>query len=219
MPARRIGIARSAIALLASMATLVLPTAAAEPKLFDLVPIKLTAGVNRIPKFAPDGRDALIVLGWRDNGNAHGYDLYVVMLPTKPGASDWNIVGIFPKGYDTPIEDMIRDDPHLGDDVVRAVRFARGTLEGKPATLLLTATREIDVDVGIPGPSFTSFDVYRLTPSDGGSGSTADFFERVSHVRSPTKFCNAQMALFKAFGLALPASYAGPKTADGCPKD
>jgi hypothetical protein len=33
----------------------------------------------------------------------------------------------------------------LGEDVVRAVRFARGTLDGKPATLLVTATRELDV--------------------------------------------------------------------------
>lgn len=219
MSAHRIGVARWGIWFLSSMAAFVLPTGAAEPKLADLVPIKLTAGVNRIPKFAPDGRDGLIVLGWRDNGNAHGYDLYVVLLPTKPGASDWNVVGIFPKGYAAPIEDTIQDDPHLGEDVVRAVRFARGTLDGKPTTLLITATRELDVDVGIPGPSFTSFDVYRLTPSDGGIGSTADFFERVSHERSTTKFCNALMALFRAFGLALPASYAGPKTVDGCPKD
>jgi hypothetical protein len=130
---------------------------------------------------------------------------------TKPGASDWNV--------NAPIEDTIRDDPHLGEDLVRAVRFARGTLDGTPATLLVTATRELDVDVGIPGPCFTSFDVFRLTRSDGGIGSTADFFERVSHVRSITKSCNAQKALFKWFGLAPPASYAGPKTADGCPKD
>lgn len=217
MPAHRVRVARSVIALLSSVAAFMLPAGAAEPKLSDLVPIKLAAGVNRIPKFAPDGRDGLIVLGWRDNGNAHGYDLHVVMLPTKPGASDWNVVGIFPKGFDAPIEDTIRDDPHLGEDVVSAVRFARGTLDGKPATLLVTATRELDADVGIPGPSLTSFDVYRLTRSDGGIGSTADFFERVSHVRSTTKFCNAQMALFNRFGLALPASYAGPKTADGCP--
>jgi hypothetical protein len=195
------------------------PTAfAAEPAITDLLPIRLVAGPNKLPRFAQDGREALITLGWRDNGNAHGYDLYLVMLPTKPGAGDWNVVGIFPAGFESRIEDTIRDDPHVGEDVVRSVRFAHGRFDGKPETLLITATRDIDIAVGIPGPSYVAFAVYRLARSDGGGGSTQDYFERLSLSRSSTKFCNAEMALFKRFGLALPMSYAGAKTEDGCSK-
>jgi hypothetical protein len=96
-------------------------------------------------------------------------------------------------------------------------RHTWGGLEprGSRGTLVLLAA----LWWGWPGPSITFFDVYRLTRSDGDIGSTTDFFEHVSHARSTTKFCNAQMALFKAFGLARQASYAGPRTADGCPKD
>ena len=146
--------------------------------------------MNRIPKFAPDGRD--VVLGWRDNGNAHGYE-----LPCRDAADEARCFLLerrrhLSQGFDAPIEDTIRDDPHLGEDLVRAVRFARGTLDGTPATLLFTATRELDVEVGIPGPCFTSFDVYRLTQS-------------ALH----NKILQSQKALFKWFGLAPPASYAG----------
>ncbi|MFI5011484.1 MAG: hypothetical protein ACHQAY_03960 [Hyphomicrobiales bacterium] len=213
---RRTGHIAARTVLLSIAMGLGLPSVAAEPKLSDLVPIKLVAGANKVAQFAPDGRDALITLGWRDNGNAHGYDLYLVMLPTKPKANDWNVVGIAPAGFESRLEDTIRDDPHMGEDIVRSVRFARGKLDGKPATFLVTATRETDIDVGIPGPSFTNFEVYRLTRSDGGIGTTADYFERVSQSRSAIKFCNAEMALLKRFGLPLPASHAGPKTEDGC---
>ncbi|MFI4997993.1 MAG: hypothetical protein ACHQAQ_19690 [Hyphomicrobiales bacterium] len=213
---RKIGRRAACIVLLGSAIGLAVPSVAAEPKLSDLVPVKLVAGPNKVAQFMPDGRDALITLGWRDNGNAHGYDLYLVMLPTKPKGNDWNVVGIFPSGFESRLEDTIRDDPHMGEDVVRSVRFARGKLDGKPAALLVVATRETDIEVGIPGPSFTSFEVYRLTHSDAGMGTTADYFERVLQSRSTTKFCNAEMALFKRFGLALPAGYAGPRTEDGC---
>src|ERR1700736_6877471 len=73
---------------------------AAEPAITGLSPITLVAGPNQLPRFSQDGREALITLGWRDNGNAHGYDLYLVMLPTKPGAGDWNVVGSFPAGFE-----------------------------------------------------------------------------------------------------------------------
>lgn len=207
--------------LLASLAFALLAGAAAGAevthKITELEPISLSSGVNRISRFAPDGRDGLIVLAWRDNGNAHGYDLALVMLEPMPGAG-WNVVAIAPMDQDAGrVEDTLRDAPHTGDDVVRSFRFARGKVDGEAATLLFVATRDLDVGAGIPGPSLVTFEVYRLARNDGDVGMTRDFFDPIQRTHSPTRFCNAEMALSRVFGLPLRRGYAGPQTADGCP--
>lgn len=187
--------------------------ASAQPdaRLTELVSIPLRVGINRIPAFAPDGREAQIVLAWRDNGNAHSYDMFVVMLPTRVGGHDWNVVGV--ENPEGGFHDVIRDQPHTGEDMVRSIRFARGRLNGTPATLLLTATRDISVE-RIPAPSAVVFEVFRLTASDGTAGTTRDYFERVSRSRSTSLFCNAEVAMAQAFGLP-PRGQAGAAV-DGC---
>ena len=88
--------------------------AEAAPKIGRLTPIPLEPGVNRIPHFAADGREARIILAWRGNGNAHGYDVFSVFMPSQSGASVWNVVG-----FETPqsFSDDIRDAPHTGEAV------------------------------------------------------------------------------------------------------
>lgn len=49
------------------------PASAADLKLSDIAVIPIHGGVNTLTAFAPDGRTATIVEGWRDNGNAHGH--------------------------------------------------------------------------------------------------------------------------------------------------
>jgi hypothetical protein len=138
--------------------------------------VRLSAGSNTVLNFVGDGRPALITLGWRDNGNAHGFDLYVVMLPIRLGAVDWNVVGV---ETDRGIEATITDDPHTGEDVVRSARFAQALLDGRPATLLLTATRGFNPAGGIPGPSRTDIQVYALRANTEGPGATREFFASV----------------------------------------
>ncbi len=192
------------------------PALAAGPKITDLAPMPLQSGVNRIPAFAPDGREGIVVLGWRDNGNAHGYDLALVLLQGGR-CSPWNVVrreGAGRQGdRDDPGGDAITDSPHTGEDAVRAFRFAQGRVDGKPATLLLVATR--DQEGAIPDPSRVTFDVYRLEHGPD-VGTTPDHFTPILRDRSPGAYCNADMALSRRFGLPLRASYAGFRTADGC---
>jgi len=91
------------------------PAAAAEPKhrFTDLVPIPLKSGPNTIERFAPDGRSAIVTLGWRENGNAHGYDLYLVLMAGNSGVPE--VVGFDTLTRDGGgFEDTIRDDPHTG---------------------------------------------------------------------------------------------------------
>lgn len=188
--------------------------AQAAPAVTELVPIPLQSGVNRIPKLAPDGRDGMIVLGWRENGNAHGYDLALVLLSSGV-SSPWNVAKIEAPDTDAGAkwQDGVTNSPHTGEDMVRAFRFARGRVDGHPATLLLIATR--DDAATIPEASKVTFQIYRLEHKPD-VGTTPDHFALVQQDRSSEAFCNAEMALSKHFGLALRTSYVGPRTATGC---
>ena len=199
-------------ALLAAMVVAWGAQAGTVPVLSGLTPIPLKAGINLVPQFTADGRDATILLGWRDNGNAHGYDLFVVTLPSRPGGNDTQIVGV---DADGGFADSVSDRPHAGEDMVRAVRFARGRVDGQPATLLLTATRAITGTYYDPAP--VDFVAYRLRRAEGGPGTTPDYFASIAKFRSPTPYCNAEIALATAFNLPLRAGYEGAKGRDGKP--
>jgi hypothetical protein len=168
-------------------------------------------GVNTVPNFAGDGRGARIVEGWRDNGNAHGYHLYVVLLPVKPGGTDWNVVGVDDAER---FEDTVADAPHTGEDIVRRVVFARGLLDGHDATLLLMATRQWRNS--IPEPAITEIRVYELRRNDGDVGETQDYFQSVGSYLTKIEYCNADNALKDEFGIPLPRPYAGGPTKTGC---
>ena len=173
-----------------------------------LTPIPLRAGVNPIPRFAPDGRDARIVLGWRDNGNAHGYDVFLVLMPTKRGWADWNIVG-FEDGND--FRDQIRDEPHTGEDVVVAVRFVRAGPKQTP--LVAVASRKWTVT--FYDRAETTMSVYELRQTDGGPV-TRDYFTVSKRWKAQKRYCNAELALRDELHLPLPSDYGGPNKVDGC---
>ncbi len=168
--------------------------------------IPLQPGLNRIGGFAPDGRDATIMLTWRDEGGGRGQDVFVVSMPSRDG-SGWQDVGMPQGGAASSGDGMISDEPHRGDDMLRSVRFARGNVNGEDATLLLAASRLEDAEAA---PSDTTYEVYRLARKDGREG-----FERIVRHALPDRYCNADMALSIASGLPLRSSYRGPRTADG----
>jgi hypothetical protein len=124
----------------------------------------------------------------------------------------WNVAIVEPT-EEQKSSDMITDIPHTGDDMVKAFRFARGKVDGKPATLLLTATR--DQGETIPDPSRVTFDAYRLD-HEPDVGTTPDHFSLILRDRSQGNFCNADLALSRRFGLSLRASYQGLPSPDGC---
>ncbi len=206
---------RAAALLLA--ATLLVPatTSAGVPmrhRLTRLHVIPLAMGLNRIAHFATDGRPAQIVMAWRGNGNAHSYNLFLVVMPGGESDTAWNVVGVYrdpPKG---DFDDTVADAPHTGEDQVRSVYFAHANLDGKPATLLMTATREWKES--IPEAAVTLFEVYKLVHMDEGFG-TADQFNLVEAFRSKDLFCNSDLAFAKQFGTALPRDFPVNRK-DGC---
>jgi len=186
-------------------------SASALPRLAHLAPISLNAGVNRIPHFMPDGRDAQIIRAWRENGNAHGYEVFLILAPTKRGASDWNVVG-FDRGKS--FDDEITYAPHSGEDVSQAIRFVWTSQHGKRTPLVVKAVRNIETSYA--DPSVTTITVYSLRKSDGVFGTTTDYFAILKEWKAGMRYCNAELALRDEVGLALRSDYAGPKTADGC---
>jgi hypothetical protein len=195
--------------LLATVILIELTAAAtAEPEITELKPIPLKQGVNIIPGFSSDGRDAQIVLGWRGNGNAHGYDVFMVMLPTSKGANDWNIV-LGPDG-----NEIIVDQPHLGEDMVRSVRFVRGKVDGFNDTFLITATRDVREGYAEPAPARIEF--HKLSGGFIDVGTTFDYFETVYEFTTDKQYCNAEYALQSELGLPARQKFEGVDPTTGC---
>lgn len=165
----------------------------------SLTPIRLHAGVNRIPNIAGDGAPGSISLRWRENGNAWGYDIFTVFA----GGSIVTLDG----------HDEIADQPHTGDDMVTSVRFARGDLLGKPTLFALIAERNI-VD-SVPDPAETTIRIYALERNDDGLGTPYEF-RQVRRKIAARRYCNADMALQTELGFPIARSYSGPRTVDGC---
>jgi hypothetical protein len=181
-------------------------------RLSDLRAIPLHSGLNSIPNLAGDGRTGTIIDAWRDNGNAHGYSVFMVLLPSTEGDHQLQVVGIDnTKG----VAEFMRDDPHTGEDALASVVFARGRLDGKPVTLLIEATRDFP-KTAIPDPSRTTIAVYSLRRFGGGVGSTPDDFELVFKLRTTRTFCHSEMALHQELGLPLSREYGGSAKPSGC---
>ncbi|WP_420242934.1 hypothetical protein [Roseiterribacter gracilis] len=204
---------RSALCFLAALVALTAhaadaPVVAAKPT--DLTAIDVAPGFTTIPGFTPDNRPARVLKAWRENGNAYGYSIYLITTASGMGRSDWNIV---PITVPTPwhVQDMLTDTPHTFEDMVRSVRFARGKIGGEESeTLVFTATRDVKDDT--PAPAQVAFELYRVVVTD----EMGDVLERVRTWRSTKKYCNADTALLREVGLALPRDYEGGESEDGC---
>ena len=178
-----------------------------------LEPMALQSGWNDVPNLAQNGRNGAIVLAWRDNGNAHGYDLFTVLLASGSGPRPvWEVVGF---DRENEFSDSVRDAPHVGEDMTRSVRFARGLYDGRPATMAFISTREPS-EQSIPHPTRALVETFVLRANTEGSGSTSHYFARVEARRTETEYCHAEMAIFVEIGLPLRSGYEGQHSADGC---
>ena len=112
------------------------------PKFADLSVIAVNPGTNKIAGFAPDGHDGTVTKAWRDNGNAHGFNVFTVMLRDRkaPKDEEWELVSFFDGDAETL---TLTDAPHTFEDFVRSVRFARGTLDGHRETLAIISNRNL----------------------------------------------------------------------------
>ncbi|MGC1305439.1 MAG: hypothetical protein WA840_23965 [Caulobacteraceae bacterium] len=193
------------------------PVQAREPVLGEVAVIAVHDGVNTVAGFATDGRAATIVRGWRDNGNAHGHDVYLVLLPLKNDDGVENTTGVvaFDNGQD-PLKDTATASPFDGERALGAVRFARAKVDGAPATVMIRADLGETASGVLADHAPVDISVYRLESPGVDAGTTPDVFRLVSRTRPSGLFCNADMALTTVLHLPLPANYAGGKAPSGC---
>ena len=192
-------------------------TAPPPPLVTDLRPITLQPGVNRVPGFLPGGGAATIVEGWRGNGNAHGFHVWLVL----GGASEGHPVGVvgIEGGDGDPVHTTVSDNPFDGERVLGVVQFAFGRVAGQPATLLVRADLD-EAPSGVLADHATApVRWYRLDHHDDAIGRTTDLFRLIGTAHSARRYCNTELALRDLAGMPLPADYAGPNRADGCFRD
>lgn len=171
---------------------------------YRVIPIK--PGVNRIPAFAPDGSEAVIVSSWVDNGNAWGHRRYEVIIPSRDG--EWNLVSFNDKEVDGIIE-----VPHTGEDAISVVKFVWGYEDGRRVALAVQASR--NPQDGVPDPAETTITIYSMRQNDE-VGTTKVYFKPVKEWTAKRHYCNAEMALLDELRIPLSATYQGVRNAGGC---
>ena len=98
-----------------------------------------------------------------------------------------------------------------------AVRFARATVDGKAASLLLIADLD-ETQRPLADHERATVKVYRLIAQEDGIGPPLAF-ERIATLRSAKRYCNAEIALRDVAKVPLPRNFAAPNPDDGCLPD
>jgi hypothetical protein len=193
--------------LTAALLLAALPAAADNADITDIQIIPLQRGINEIPHMTPDGRDGKIVMLRREDGDALGYYMFMVLIDGKD-------IGV---ATDSGFEDITRDQPHNISDAVKSVRFAWGNVAGEKQMLLITAKRRLRPQDAPPDPAQAAIDIYQLV-SNGPIGTTGDYFTRISETVTDEdhKYCNSDLVLNQKLGLPLPFPFQGPNQHDGC---
>ncbi|MGY3441309.1 hypothetical protein [Bradyrhizobium sp. USDA 4473] len=191
---------------------------AESPGLTDIRTIPIHDGINVVPKFASDGRSATIVRAWRDNGNAHGHYVYLVLLPLPAGCcGSENKSGVVAlDGNKNGLEDTAVASPFDGERTLGTIRFARGRLDGVSATLLIRADLGEARSGVLADHAPAEIRIYKLERPGVAAGTTPDVFHLVRRIPARGSFCNADMALSTTIGLPLPPNYSGGKAPTGC---
>jgi hypothetical protein len=136
---------------------------AAGTRVTNVVGIDVAEGVNDIQRFAPDGRQALVVEGRRSGPDSA--PVFFVMLPRSAPAPGWDVVGV--AGANGQLDLASAGNPGLTR--TKAVRFARAKVGGLPATLMFVANASRDT-------GRYDITIYRLvTDGEDGSGLNAVF--------------------------------------------
>lgn len=185
--------------------------APAEHGITDVHAIPLPATVNEVSDFTPDGRSAIIVKAYGNNGW-----VYLVMVQPQLGYSSagngWNVV--LRRDRDGQLMETITDSPHTGEDYVRSVAFAHGRIDGTVSTLLITAERRIEGS--ILDPTIVTYSVYKLEHDAGAFAGDIEVFRLDRSWDSTQKFCNSDFAMTAEFSLPLTGNVGYLPLPDGC---
>ena len=161
----------------------------------NVVPLPVHEGTSIIARFAPDGRQAVVVEA-RMPGAAT--PSLMALLPREGGwhrSDGWDVVGM-PRIADAADGASATFDPHGG-----AAVFARAKIRGMPATLLLAAVPAETDPQPLGRPRRMDLLTYRL---DTGASSAG--FSLLDRRTSSIRYCNAADAISDQYAIAVPAA-------------
>lgn len=187
--------------------------AAADPVITDIHPFELHPGVNTVPGFGVNGETFTIVQGWRGNGNAHGYTVWLVLSP-EAESQPFGVTAQMKEGAVLP-NDVIRDDPFDVERWMGAIRFARARIDGAAATILIDAHLDYTASRPLADHETATIRIYRLFRNDEGALGNPDIFAQVAVLKTTKRYCNVQLALRDTLHIPLDG-FAGANETDGC---
>ena len=180
-----------AVLLACALAAPLTACQAAGGRVSNVVGIDLTEGVNTVPRFAPDGREGLIVVARRQvpSGAAQASPLVTAMLPRLAPTRGWDVVSV--EDATGTITDAA-PGPAIGRR--QAVRFARAKVGGMPATLMFVATTGSD-------PDAVAITTYRLLTDGEDASGLAAVFGPIRRSEARGAYCSPEAALEAVEGL------------------
>lgn len=194
---------------------LLLAAATSPPMIADVKPIALHPGINRIPGFLPGGGTATIVQAWRDNGNAHGYFVWMV-LAGRGKASPGDLVAFEGGIRKESAGDTIGASPFDGERVTGDVRFVTARIDGSPVSLAIRGDLDEAPSGVIADHATATIQWLELVHRQDEIGGAPDAFVPIGSLVTRKRYCNVDLALRDVAGVALPRDFAGANKVDGC---
>ena len=158
--------------------------------------VKLQNGVNSVD-FTGDGISDLIVMGRRDNFNAHGFDVvsfYIFTDDKEFSVKQWDIVPVMKKKGER-LEITVGGG---ADCILHDFRLLAGS--GKTAASLILADRKlINGYAESEAVTFTYFSLERN--KEGIPGEPRYYFKQLRAVKSKAKYCDVGEAFQKELGI------------------
>jgi carbapenem resistance CarG-like protein len=159
----------------------------------DYVVVKLHRGLNNVD-LGGTGQHATVVVGHRENWNAHSFEVTTIYLPGE-SAADLDIVGV----WDDQKESLYLTTSGGADCTLLDFRLLR-SVRGAPAALVV-ADRQLRESFYENSP--VTFKVYVLVHNDSGlPGKPTYWFKLVETRSAKAAYCDVGVALSRELGLA-----------------
>jgi hypothetical protein len=162
--------------------------------------VGLRNGINEID-INGDGLKDLIVIGWRDNFNAHGFDIVTFYMQFKRdvGPKDkWHLVPFVPE---SGVTDKNYFTTAMGADCILSdLRVIRPRSPKKAPVTIVIGVR--DFGESYADKASVTFVVYELRYNKEGSpGNPLFYFQKTKTIPGQDKYCDINDAFQKELGL------------------
>lgn len=162
----------------------------------DVITIPLHYGSNQI-RFGDNGEAGIVMLGRRENFNAHGFDvltLYLKPLRTDKDAVDWQLVSVF----DGEKEALTLTVGGGADCTLHDFRLVRDGTRGSVS--LIVAERDAGSSYADFAP--VHFKHYSLRRNNSAEvGRPLYYFELVRNSAAKNSYCDVGEAFFSELGM------------------